>query len=60
MAQRDQKQSDLASLMYPHLSRETKAKEAQQAKAREELKAHNQRLADNLQATIDAVRRERK
>jgi hypothetical protein len=45
--------------MWPHLSREAKAKAAQQAKARAELKARNKRLADNLQATIDAVRREK-
>jgi hypothetical protein len=53
------KHSDLASAMWPHLSRETKAKEAQQAKAQEELKARNKRLTDHLQATIDAVRREK-
>jgi hypothetical protein len=50
---------DLASAMFPALSREAKAKAAQQAKAREEQKVRNKRLADNLQATIDAVRREK-
>jgi hypothetical protein len=53
------KHGDLASVMYPNLSREAKAKEAQQAKAQAELKARNRRLADNLQATIDAVRRDK-
>jgi hypothetical protein len=53
------KHSDLASAMWPHLSREARAKAAQEAKAREELRARNRRLADDLQATIDAVRREK-
>jgi hypothetical protein len=45
--------------MYPSLSRETKAKAAQEAKAQAEQKARNRRLADHLQATLDAVRREK-
>jgi hypothetical protein len=59
MAQRDQKQPDLASAMYPALSREAKAREAWQARAQAEQKERNKRLAENLQATIDAVRREK-
>jgi hypothetical protein len=45
--------------MWPHLSREAKAKAAQEAKAQAELRERNRRLADNLQATIDAVRSEK-
>jgi hypothetical protein len=59
MAQRDQKQPDLASAMWPGLSREVRQREAEQAKAREEQKARIKRTAANLQAAIDAVRRER-
>ena len=59
MATGREQKPDLASALWPHLSREAKAKAAQQAKARAELKARNKRLADNLQATIDAVRREK-
>jgi hypothetical protein len=49
-------QPDLASAMYPALSREAKAKEAAQAKAQAELRERLKRTSDNLQATIDAVR----
>jgi hypothetical protein len=58
MARRDQK-PDLASAMYPALSRETKAREAWQVRAEAERKARLKRTADNLQATIDAVLRDR-
>jgi hypothetical protein len=58
MAQRDTK-PDLASAMYPSLSRDAKAQEAKNERWQAEQKARNKRLADNLQATIDAVRRER-
>jgi len=58
MAQRDQK-PDLASAMYPALSATARAERARQAQAQAELKARNRRLVDNLQATIDAVRREK-
>jgi hypothetical protein len=58
MAQRDQK-PDLASALYPALSAAARAKAAREVKAREELKTRNRRLADRLQATIDAVRRDR-
>jgi len=40
---------DLASAMFPALSREAKAKAAQQAKAREEQKVRNKRLTANFQ-----------
>ena len=50
---------DLASAMYPSLSRETKAQEAKNERWQAEQKARNRRLADHLQATLDAVRREK-
>ena len=50
---------DLASALWPHLSQAAKAEQARQAQAQAELKARNRRLVDNLQATIDAVRREK-
>jgi hypothetical protein len=50
---------DLASAMYPSLSRETKAQEAKNERWQAEQKARNKRLADHLQETIDAVRREK-
>jgi hypothetical protein len=59
MAQRDQR-SDLASVMYPALSREAKARAAEQARQDVELKARLKRTAENLQATIDAVRAEKR
>ena len=55
-----QREQSLASSMYPVISQEAKAREAQQAKAREELKAHNRRMAEHLQATIDAIRAEKR
>jgi len=58
MVQRDQK-PDLASAMYPSLSRDAKAQEAKNERWQAEQKARNKRLADHLQATLDAVRRER-
>jgi hypothetical protein len=59
MAQRDQRQPDLASALYPHLSQAAKAEQARQARIQSEQRERNRRLADNLQATIDAVRREK-
>jgi hypothetical protein len=58
MAQREQK-PDLASAMYPSLSRETRQREAAEAKWWEEHKARNQRTAQRLQEAIDDLRRER-
>ena len=58
MAQRDQK-PDLASAMFPSLSREVKAQQAAQARAREEQKIRSARTAANLQAVIDALRKEK-
>ena len=58
MAPRDER-PDLASAMYPALSQQARQREASEAKAREEQKVRSKRLADNLQATIDAVRREK-
>jgi hypothetical protein len=58
MAQRDTK-PDLASAMYPSLSREAKAQEAKNERWQAEQRARDKRLADHLQETIDAVRREK-
>ena len=58
MAQRDPR-PDLASAMWPHLSQATKAEEARQARIQSEQRDRNRRLADHLQETIDAVRREK-
>ena len=59
MATQREPKPDLASAMWPHLSREATAKAAQEATAQAELRERNRRLADNLQATIDAVRSEK-
>jgi hypothetical protein len=59
MGQRDQKQSNLASAMWPHLSQAAKAEQARQARIQSEQRERNRRLAENLQATLDAVRREK-
>jgi hypothetical protein len=59
MAPRDQKQADLASAMWPHLSRAAKAEGQRQIQWQAELKERSKRTADNLQATIDAVRKEK-
>jgi hypothetical protein len=45
--------------MWPHLSREAKAKAAEQTKAQAEQKARNERLARHLDETIEAVRRDK-
>ena len=59
MAQRDQKQPDLASALWPHLSQATRAEQARQAQAQAEQKARLKRTADNLQSVIDSLRKER-
>ena len=59
MAQREQKQRDLASLMYPSLSRAAKVEQARQARTQPEQRERSRRTAENLRATIDAIRRER-
>jgi hypothetical protein len=45
--------------MFPSLSREVKAQQAAQARAREEQKIRSARTAANLQAVIDALRKEK-
>jgi hypothetical protein len=60
MAERDQKQPDLASALYPHLSREAKAQRARQAQAQAEQKMRSQKTAQHLQEAIDDLRREGK
>jgi len=50
---------DLASAMYPSLSRDAKAKEAAQAQQDAEMKERSRRTAENLQAVLDSLRRER-
>ena len=59
MAQRDQKPSDLASAMWPHLSQAARAEEARQSQADAERKARLKRTADNLQSVLDSLRQER-
>jgi Skp family chaperone for outer membrane proteins len=59
MAERQRQQSDLASVMWPALSREAKAQEARQARVQAEQKARNKRTAENLQQVIDSLQRER-
>ena len=50
---------DLASVMYPALSAAARAERERQAQAQAEQQARAKRLVDNLQAAIDAVRREK-
>jgi hypothetical protein len=50
---------DLASTMYPTLSAAARAERERQAQAQAEQQARAKRLVDNLQAAIDAVRREK-
>jgi hypothetical protein len=52
-------QRTAADALWPSLSRDAKAQQAAQARWQEELKLRNRRLADHLQETIDAVRREK-
>jgi hypothetical protein len=58
MTQREQR-PDLASAMYPHLSRAARAEAARQAQADAELKARLRRTANNLQEVLDSLRKER-
>jgi hypothetical protein len=58
MAERDQK-PDIASAMWPHLSRAAKAEGQRQIQWQAELKERSKRTADNLQEVLDAVRREK-
>jgi len=55
MAQRDQK-PDLASAMWPSLSRESKAQEAATAEWRAEMKRRSQELAADLRAIARRMR----
>jgi hypothetical protein len=50
---------DLASAMYPALSRETRQREASEARAREEQKMRNKRMAQSLRAITEQLRQER-
>jgi len=59
MAQRDQKQPDLASALWPHLSQAAKAEAARQARWQAEQKARNRRMAEHLQAITEQLRREK-
>jgi hypothetical protein len=45
--------------MYPALSAAARAERERQAQAQAEQRARKKRLADHLQETIDAVRREK-
>jgi len=59
MAQRDQPPPDLASAMYPALSREARQRQAWEAKAQAAQQERLERTAANLQSVIDALRREK-
>jgi hypothetical protein len=50
---------DLASAMYPALSQKRKVEEARRVQAEAEQKARSRRTADNLQAVLESLRRER-
>jgi hypothetical protein len=52
-------QGTVADAMYPALSREARQQALEKQRAQAELKARNKRLADHLQETLDAVRREK-
>jgi hypothetical protein len=49
----------LADAMWPSWSRAAKEREAQEAKARAEMKERSRRTAENLQSVLDSLRRER-
>jgi len=53
-------QPRLADVMWPALSRGAKAQQAKNEQWQAEQQARNKRLADNLQATIDAIRAEKR
>jgi hypothetical protein len=57
MAPREQK-PDLASAMWPHLSRDVKVREVEQTKAQVEMRERLKRMAENLQEVTDAWRKE--
>jgi hypothetical protein len=59
MAPRDQKQKDLASLMYPQLSREARQQAAEKQRVQAEQRERSKQTAENLQEVIDSLRRER-
>ena len=50
---------DLASAMYPSLSREARQQAAEKQRAQAELKARLKRTASNLQEVLDSLRREK-
>ena len=58
MAERDQK-PDIASAMWPHLSRAAKAEGQRQIQWQAELKERSKRTADHLQEVLDSLRKER-
>jgi hypothetical protein len=55
----ERKHRDLASVMWPALSREAKAEAERAAQAQAEQKMRSQKTAQHLQEAIDAVRREK-
>jgi len=50
---------DLASAMWPHLSRAAKAEGQRQIQWQAELKERSKRTADHLQEVLDSLRKER-
>jgi hypothetical protein len=59
MATGRDRRPDLASALWPHLSRAAKAQEAAQARAQAEQKARIKRTAGNLQEVLDSLQREK-
>jgi len=58
-AERQQRGPSLADSMFPSLSREAKAREADIAKWQEIQKAHNKQMAADLRAITAQIREER-
>jgi hypothetical protein len=50
---------DIASALYPHLSRTAREQAAAEQRAQAEQKARLKRTGDNLQEVLDSLRRER-
>jgi hypothetical protein len=51
--------SEIADAMYPHLSREAKQREAQQARDRAEVRERSKRIAADLKAMHTSMRADR-
>jgi hypothetical protein len=60
MVQRDQKQPDVASAMWPHLSRAAKAEGQRQIQWQAEQKERSKRMVKNLDVIIEEIRAEKR